>query len=183
MKHLLFLFFSSLLGTSINAQIRCEDVKCITEEQIRYGENEAMEELTMFEDFSNPIPIVVFDSLGYETEQITYNVVQLTGCVKSCDEKYLIEISYYENGKRQGPSLSYGRDGEVTSKGHYFNNIKIGEHIKYGKNREIVQRVNYDQFGKKHGEEMIVRGDAIELIVNDHGKAVSTTSKKVKNKK
>jgi hypothetical protein len=183
MKHLLFLFFSSLLGTSINAQIRCEDVKCITEEQMRFGENEAGEELVTFEDVSNPIPVIVFDSSGYENEQMTYQVIPLTGCVKSCDDKYLIQISYYENGKLQGPSLSYGQDGEVTSKGHYFNNNKIGEHVKYGKNREIVQRVNYDQFGKKHGEEMIVRGDTIELIVNDHGKAVSTTSKKVKNKK
>lgn len=179
---MILLCFSLSLTVSFS-QIRCEDVKCITEEQIRYGENEAMEELTMFEDFSNPIPIVVFDSLGYETEQITYDVVRLTGCVKSCDEKYLIEISYYENGKRQGPSLSYGRDGEVTSKGHYFNNIKIGEHVKYGKNREIVQRVNYDQFGKKHGEEMIVRGDAIEVSIYEHGKTLSTTSKKVKKKK
>ena len=183
MKEYVILLCSSLSLTMGFSQIRCEDVKCITEEQIRNGENEALEELTMFEDFSNPISIVVFDSLGYETEQITYNVVPLTGCVKSCDEKYLIEISYYENGKRQGPSLSYGMDGEVISKGHYFNNIKIGEHVKYGKNREITQRVNYDQFGKKHGEEMIVRGDTIELIVNDHGKAVSSVSKKVKKKK
>ncbi len=181
-KYLLFIAVT-VCSSLAQAQIRCEDVKCITEEQIRYGENEAMEELTMFEDFSNPIPVVVFDSLGYETEQITYDVVLLTGCVKSCDEKYLIEISYYENGKRQGPSLSYGRDGEVTSKGHYFNNIKIGEHVKYGKNREIVQRVNYDQFGKKHGEEMIVRGDAIEVSIYEHDKTLSTTSKKVKKKK
>jgi antitoxin component YwqK of YwqJK toxin-antitoxin module len=181
-KYLLFTAVS-VCSSLVQAQIRCEDVKCITEEQIRYGENEAMEELTMFEDFSNPIPIVVFDSSGYESEQMTYQVVPLTGCMKSCDEKYLIQISYYENGKQQGPSLSYGQDGEVTSKGHYFNNNKIGEHVKYGKNREIVQRVNYDQFGKKHGEEMIVRGDSIELIVNDHGKAVSSVSKKVKKKK
>lgn len=183
MKEYMILVCFSLSLTASFAQIRCEDVKCITEEQIRYGENEAMEELTMFEDFSNPIPVIVFDSLGYENEQITYQVVPLTGCVKSCDEKYLIEISYYENGKRQGPSLSYGRDGEVTSKGHYFNNIKIGEHVKYGKNREIVQRVNYDQFGKKHGEEMTAKDDAITYTLYEHGKVVSSFSQKVKKKK
>ena len=181
-KYMIVLCFSLSLTASFS-QIRCGDVKCITEEQMRFGENEAMEELVTFEDVSNPIPIIVFDSLGYENEQMTYQVIPLTGCVKSCDDKYLIQISYYENGKQQGPSLSYGQDGEVTSKGHYFNNNKIGEHVKYGKNREIVQRVNYDQFGKKHGEEMIVRGDSIELIVYDHGKAVSSASKKVKKKK
>jgi len=183
MKKYVVLLCSSLSLTASFSQIRCEDVKCIVEEQMSYGSNEAGEDLATFEDFSNPIPVIVFDSSGYESEQMTYQVLPLTGCMKSCDEKYLIQISYYENGKQQGPSLSYGQDGEVTSKGHYFNNNKIGEHVKYGKNREIVQRVNYDQFGKKHGEEMIVRGDTIELIVNEHGKAVSSVSKKVKKKK
>jgi hypothetical protein len=183
MKKYVVLLCSSLSLTASFAQIRCEDVKCIIEEQMSYGSNEAGEDLATFQDFSNPIPVIVFDSSGYESEQMTYQVLPLTGCMKSCDEKYLIQISYYENGKQQGPSLSYGQDGEVTSKGHYFNNNKIGEHVKYGKNREIVQRVNYDQFGKKHGEEMTAKENLITYTLYEHGKVVSTFSQKVKKKK
>ena len=180
------LFFLSLVvvlfSHQLTAQIRCEDVKCITEEKLQFGENSSMEELAMIEDVANPVVTIVFDSMGYETEQITYQIVPFNGCIKSCDEKHLIEISYYENGKQQGPRMSYSSDGEVSSKGHYFNNHKIGEHVKYGKNREVTQRVNYDQFGKKHGEEWILRGDMIEVVMYEHGKSISTTSKKVKKK-
>ena len=186
MKKHLFLTFTLFLSVHLNAQIRCEDVKCITEEQMRYEADDSGNEIIKIEDMSNPISIVVFDTLGNESEMITYSLIPFTGCVKTCNEGnsgiYLNEISYYEYGKRQGPSLVYGYDGDVMSKGHYFNNNKIGEHIRYGKNREITQRVNYDQFGKKHGEEMILRGDEIEFILYEHGKSIRTTTKKVKKK-
>lgn len=182
MKKIFFPFLMLLVCNQLIAQIRCTDVNCVTEGDLRYAEIPDTEDLVMIEDQSNPIPIVVFDSLGFEMEQMSYQLIPLNGCMKACDEKNLVEISYYENGKQQGPRLTYGPDGEVMSKGHYFNNHKIGEHIKYDKNREVVQRVNYDQFGKKHGEEMIFRGDDIEFIVYEHGKSVSTTFKKVKKK-
>lgn len=182
MKKYLFLALSVSLSVQLIAQIRCVDLKCITEEEMRYEADDFGNEIIKVEDISNPVYLVVFDSLGYESEVTTYPLIPFTGCLKMCDDINLNEINYYENGKRQGPSYSYGSDGDVISKGHYFNNNRIGEHVRYNKNREIISVENYDQFGKRHGEEIRVQPDSIMTNVFEHGKLVSSSTKKVKKK-